>query len=154
MAYVFFYSSIAVLIVLFLVCCTLRPLRLSNIIIGLATIGYSLANDILFGDHFKLFHYINTEESTLFIVIAAVFIYPLLNILYTLFLPDKGQNIFIYTLCWIIAMIAFEYASVITKTIVFTGWKPIPWSFVTYVIAYFWIYFFYKFITNKMSDVK
>ncbi len=149
MAYIFFYSSFIILVVLFIICSTLRKPTLSNIVIGLTTVGYSLINDVLFGDQLELFHYINLEVSTIYMVLSAVMIYPILNILYTMFLPTKGKNILIYTFCWIVVMLFFEYASVITKTIIFTGWQPLPWSIVLYIVTYLWIYYFYTFLTKK-----
>ncbi len=154
MAYIFFYSSIVVVYVLFFICCIFKKPLLSNIIIGLTTIGYSLINDILLGDQLKLFHYINPEISTLYMVISAALIYPLLNITYTLFLPTKGKKVLIYTSLWIAAMLLFEYLSIIAKTIVFTGWQPVPWSFVLYVVTYVWIYFFYKLLIKKYNPTR
>jgi hypothetical protein len=135
--------------VIFCFALSIRKLRLSNIIIGITTIGYSLTNDILFGDYFKLFYYISPQESTIYMILAAVFIYPLLNILYTMFLPKNRNYGFVYTLGWILGMLIFEYFTVAVNTIVFTGWKPIPWSIVLYIVAYLWIYNFYKYLVNK-----
>jgi len=67
-----------------------------------------------------------------------------------MFLPKKHKNALVYTAGWIVALLLFEYASLLTKTIVFTGWKPFPWSIVTYIVAYAWIYFFYRFLANKI----
>jgi len=150
MAYIFFYSSIAVLLITFLICCNFRKLKLPNIIIGLTTVGYSLISDILLGDQFKLFYYINPQVSTLYMILSAVLIYAVLNIAYTMFLPKKHKNALIYTVGWIVALLLFEYASLLTKALIFTGWKPFPWSIVTYIVAYVWIYFFYSFLTKKI----
>ena len=149
MAYLFFYTSTVAALILFLIICTLRELRLENIIIGLTTVGYSLVHDVLLGDHFKLFYYIAPASSTLFMIISAGLLYPFLNMTYTMFLPGRFKHAMIYTACWILAMLMFEHASILTKTVVFTGWVPIPWSLVIYLFTYAWIYLFYRFLLKK-----
>jgi purine-cytosine permease-like protein len=151
MEYNFFYISIAIVIILFLVSVRIKGLALPSVIIGITTVGYSLINDILFGDYLKLFYYINTKELPLYAILAAIFLYPLLNIIYTLFLPKHIKAVLIYTFFWIISLIIFEYCSLLTKTIVFTGWKPVPWSGVTYIVAYLWIYFFYRYLSKRFN---
>lgn len=153
MAYVFFYLSAAVLLIIFLICCKFNKPKLPNIIIGLTTVGYSLIFDILFGDQLKLFYYINLQVSTSYMILSAVLIYSFLNVVYTMFLPKNNTNVLVYTSGWIIALLFFEYASLLTKTIVFTGWKPFPWSIVIYIVEYIWIYFFYRFLTKKYLPV-
>jgi hypothetical protein len=56
-----------------------------------------------------------------------------------LFLPDKGKKFIIYTALWIIGLIIFEYLSLIQNIVIFTGWKPIPWSLAVYAFTYLWI---------------
>lgn len=152
MAYIFFYSSIALLLALFFIISLIKRPKVPNILIGLTTVGYSLISDILFGDQLKLFYYINPLASTLYMVISAVVIYPILNVLYTMFLPCRGKKALTYTIAWIAALLLFEYGSVAAKTIVFTGWKPVPWSFVTYIVAYLWIYYFYRYLTKRVPE--
>ena len=149
MEYIFFYSSVVAMIILFLFYLSTRRLKLPYIIIGITTVGFSLINDILLGDYFNLFYYISPQKSNLYIVLAAVFIYPIVNIAYTMFLPKTSKYTLVYTIFWIIGMLIFEYFSVLSKAIVFTGWRPIPWSIVLYIIAYLWIYYFYKYLIKK-----
>ncbi|MCX7921700.1 MAG: hypothetical protein N3B21_06765 [Clostridia bacterium] len=153
MEYTAFFVSIAVVWVLFFISIYLRPLRLSNIIIGVTTVGYSLIFDIILGDTLKLYYYINPQVSTIYIVLSAVILYPLTNIVYTLFLPTGRRAVLAYTALWIAGMLIFEYITLLTRTIVFTGWRPVPWSFVTYVITYIWIYFFYRYLEGKVTKV-
>jgi hypothetical protein len=149
MAYTIFYISIIIVWIVFLTSIPFRPLRLSNFIIGITSVAYSLVYEITFGDRLKLYYYINPENSILYMLIAGIFIYPLLNIIYTLFLPFKMKSILIYTFIWIVIMLIFEYINLISKTIVFTGWKPIPWSIVTYIVTYTWVLFFYKYLSKR-----
>ena len=152
MEYKFFYGSIVALAVLFFISIRIKRLTLPCIIIGITTIGYSLVNDIFFGSYLKLFYYISIKELPLYAVLAAIFIYPLLNIIYVLFLPKNNKKVLLYTFIWIIALLLFEYSTILTKTIVFTGWRPIPWSIVTYIVAYLWVYFFYKYLSKKFMN--
>ena len=149
MEYIFFYLSIIAILIIFFICNAIRRMTLPSFIIGLTSVGYSLISDLLFGDQLKLFYYIGEKISILYMMLSALFIYSILNIIYTMFLPRNEKKVLIYTVCWIVALCIFEYASIITKTIVFTGWKPIPWSLVTYIAAYLWIYFFYRLLSKR-----
>ena len=148
MEYIFFYSSIVIILILFFFCVHFRKLSLPHIIIGLTSIGYSMLSDSTFGNVFKLFYYINPQTSNIYMIIAAIFLYPLLNMLYTMFLPE-GRRI-IYTIYWIIGLLIFEYLSLLTKTVVFTGWKMFPWSIVLYVVSYLWIYYLYIYLKTRI----
>ena len=151
MNYSFFYISAAVLWILFLLLVRSRDLRLSHIIIGITTAAISLAYDTILGEVLGLYHYINTTVSPVYLVLGGIFIYPVLNMVFVIFLPQRKRIAFAYTSGWIIAMLLFEYASLITKTVVFTGWEPFPWSFVTYVVTYAWIIPFYRYMHLKRN---
>ena len=151
MEYTFFYGSLIGLWMLFLVCCIIRKPRLSDLLIGLITIGYSVSFDTLLGEYQGLYHYINTEHSLLYSTISGIALYPLLNILYTMFLPKKKSTVLVYTVLWIAAMLLFELASLYAKTIVLTGWNIWPWSFVTYIATYAWIYPLHQHLEKRIK---
>jgi hypothetical protein len=148
--YSFYYISLIVILIIFLVCTKFRKVTLSNIIIGLVTIGYSLISDIITGDRLKLFHYISPRVSTLYMIISAVFLYSLLNILYTMFLPRTNLSALLYTAIWVIGLLIFEGLSVKTGTVVFTGWRMFPWSVMLYLVTYLWIYYFYRYLKRRV----
>jgi len=150
MAHIFFFITLVLVWIFLIISIYLRPLRLSNIIIGIAAIAYSLVFDTLLGTAVGLYHYISPRESALYTVLAAVFIYAPLDIVYTLFFPNTGKAKPVYTGLWIAAMLLFEYASVKTGTVVFTGWRPIPWSFLTYIVTYGWINLLYRYLDYNM----
>lgn len=150
MEYSFFYGFIAILWLIFSICIYFKPVKLANIIIGITTIAYSILYEMLLGEYFSLYYYIQPEKSILYIILAGVLIYPILNIIYTLFLPKKIKPVLIYTGLWIIVILIFEYATLFTKTIVFTGWIIFPWSIITYIITYLWIYLFYRYLNEKI----
>ncbi len=151
MAYLFFYVSTLVVWVLLFAVLRFKSLSRANILVGIVTALISLLYDLLLGENFKLYYYISPQYSVYYIIVSALLIYPLLNIIYTLFLPRKLKSVFLYTVGWIAAMLLFEYASVALGTIVFTGWKPIPWSIATYIFTYLWVYFLYKRSTKELS---
>lgn len=154
MAYIFFYSSAIITWVLFTAVSRKRHLDGRSLIIGFATIAFSVIFDTVFGEIFGLYHYISPGESLSYIVLAAVLIYPFLNIIYTLFLPQGTGRVLFYTAIWIAAMLLFEYSSVKAGTIVFTGWNPIPWSLVTYVAVYSFVYFLYANASKRLGNMK
>lgn len=146
MSYTFFYVSGILLIGIFFTSVYFKGLTLSIAIIGIASVAYSLTYEIILGDQLKLYHYIKPKVSTLYMVLAGIFIYPLLNMLYLLYLPKGTGSVIAYTVAWIIAMFLFEFASFATKTVVLTGWKPFPWSILTYIFTYSWINLFYSYL--------
>lgn len=149
MEYIFYYISAGVVLAAFIVSVYLKSLGFSNIVIGITTVGYTLVYEIILGDQMGLYYYLDPKVSTLYMVLSALLVYPLLNIVYTLFLPRKTRDVLAYTAAWIIAMLVFEFASVAAGTIVFTGWRPFPWSIVTYLFTYTWIYFFYRYMERS-----
>jgi len=151
MEYITFYASVIIVWIVFGISTYLRPLNFKNVVIGITTVGYSLSFDTLFGTYMGLYNYINIKESPLYIILSAIFIYPMLNMVYTMFLPDKKRAAFIYTGLWIAAMLLFEYLTLLSGTIILTGWRPMPWSIVTYVTTYLWIYFLYRNLVQKFE---
>jgi len=151
MEYGFFYGSIIILWIIFIICIHFKPATLANTIIGITTVAYSLLYETLLGEYFKLYYYIEPQKSILYIILAGLLIYPVLNIIYTMFLPAKIKPILVYTSLWTIAMLVFEYASILTKTVVFTGWQMFPWSLITYILTYLWIYLFYSYLEKRID---
>ncbi len=151
MNYLVFYLSIAVIMIVFAVIIKIKGFAINGLIIGLTTVGYSLVFDNILGCELDLFHYINNDVSNLYMVLGAVFLYPLLNILYITYLPENRRKILLYTLVWIVFMMLFEYVTILSKTIVLTGWIIFPWSIVTYIVTYSWIYILNRYVSKKCS---
>ncbi len=105
--------------------------------------------EVILGEYYGLYYYINEKDSIIYIVLAGIILYPALNIIYVLFLPKEMKKALIYTVFWMVAMVIFEYFSLVSKTIVFTGWKPIPWSIITYIATYLWVYTLYRYMSNR-----
>lgn len=116
-----------------------KKISRAHIITVLASSVYSLSFDLLPGEYLGLYHYVERSVSIPYIILTGVLLYPLLNLFYLLFLPKKSIRIIPYAAVWIAAMLAFEFITVAAGSVVFTGWKPIPWSVVTYIITYLWI---------------
>lgn len=149
MSILFFYISILLIWILFFVIIRYRPLKIGSIVVGIASALYSMVFEIYLGEYLNLYYYVTPENSVLYILTSALFIYPLLNIIYTLFLPESPKSILVYTSIWIVSMLIFEYISILTGTVVFTGWNPIPWSILTYVLTYTLVYILFRYINNK-----
>ena len=148
----FFYTSIVVLWITLSVCIYYKPLEFRNTVIGITASAFALVYDVTLGDHFGLYYYVNPQVSTTYMVLAALFIYSIIGIIYTLFLPKDYTKVLVYTTIWIVVMLLFEYVSVKTKTIVFTGWQPVPWSFVSYVVTFGWMYMFYRYMMKHRDN--
>ncbi len=151
MSYICFYVSILTVWIAFAICSRLKTIDLRHIFIGAVSAVYSLTFDILFGEYFSLYHYISPEISAIYILMAGILLYPVLNIIYILFLPAKTKPGLIYTTIWIAAMLFYEYISLKTETIFFTGWEPVPWSIITYIFTYLWLNVLYKYLNAKYS---
>ncbi|NJD02180.1 MAG: hypothetical protein FIA99_06185 [Ruminiclostridium sp.] len=146
MEYTFFWTSAVVSMLILAAAAILKGTNLPAWIIGISTVAYSTVFDIAFGVRLGLYYYITPEESTLYILLGVLFVYTPLNIVYVVFLPENLKKILIYTVIWIAAMLVFEYASILTGSIVLTGWVPMPWSIVTYAVTYTWIILFYRYL--------
>lgn len=146
MAYIFFYIYLIFIGIVLFICNYYRPLKLRHIIIGITSAAYSVAFDMIFGDWLGLYYYLDLRNSTFYMVLSGIFIYPVLNMLYTLFLPTNRAHFLTYTGMWIVGMIVFEYLSIVQKIIVFTGWKPIPLSLGVYAFTYLWVNLLYNFL--------
>jgi len=149
MEYAFFYISIAVVLLLLFISGFFRKIRFSNVLIGLLGAGYSMFFDVIFGGYLHLYYYISPQLSLFYMTVSAALIYPPLEMIYTLFLPESTGLELLYTICWIVLMLLFEAASLFTKTVVFTGWKAFPWSVVLYIITFLWINLLYRYMQKR-----
>lgn len=149
MAYIYFYGYVILIWAVLLLSIRFRPMHINHFIIGFVTIAYSLTYEILFGNWLGLYYYLDKTNSSLYIALAGILVYPLLNILYVLFLPKSRKYFLPYTVVWITAMLLFEYITVRQNIIVFTGWKPIPWSIATYAFTYLWIDLLYMYLEKR-----
>ncbi|KPU44810.1 hypothetical protein OXPF_18960 [Oxobacter pfennigii] len=154
MSIIFFYISILIIWILFFAITRNKHLDKNILIIGIASAVYSLIFEMTIGGHYGLYHYINPENSMIYLILASILIYPLLNMFYIIYLPGDKNALLKYTIVWIIAMLIFELASLYTKTIVLTGWQVMPWSILTYVFTYFWINILYKYLIKRPSSMR
>lgn len=146
MAITFFYGSIAAVWIVFLLCALKKPMTFKNIMVAIAAMGYSLLFETTFGEYAGLYHYINQSNSLFYIIVSSVLLYPVIEVIYTIFLPGKAYPAIIYTIIWIMLMLAFELLSLYTRTVVLTGWSVIPWSIVTYIFTFCWINLLYRYL--------
>lgn len=149
MATAFFYGSLAVVWVVFLFCNLKKTVGLKNIIIAIAAVGFSLVFESALGEYAGLYYYINQPDSLLYIILSGVLLYPVINMIYTMFLPEKLNSAIFYTIIWIVLMLAFELLSLYTNTIVLTGWRVVPWSILTYILTFSWINLFFRYLKKR-----
>ncbi|HYE82592.1 MAG TPA: hypothetical protein VEG39_10575 [Clostridia bacterium] len=149
MATTFFYTSIAATWIVLFICTAKRPLTFKHIMITIAAIGYSLLYEISLGEYAGLYYYINPEDSLAYLILASVLLYPVINVIYIIFLPEKAYPAAIYTAVWVAFMLLFELASIYTRTVVLTGWRVFPWSIVTYIATFVWINLFFNSLKKR-----
>ncbi|HQL36058.1 MAG TPA: hypothetical protein PLG67_05620, partial [Bacillota bacterium] len=65
------------------------------------------------------------------------------------FLPERIKPAVVYTFIWIILLLAFEILSLYARTIVFTGWRIVPWSIVTYIFTFVWVNLLFRYQKKK-----
>lgn len=154
MEYTFFNISAAFMLTLLVITSCIRKIQAAAVITGLMSIGYSLLFDVTFGDLFGLYYYISPSESTLYMVLSAVLIYQAANIVFLAFLPENPVRIVAYTSLWIAGMLLFEYFSLLTHTLVFTGWRVFPWSLMAYTATYTWLILLYRYLVRRIGIVQ
>lgn len=151
MKYVFFYSSAAVILTGLIIIACFKRVRLAEMLIAIASIAWSLTFDIVFGELIGLYQYTVSGKPLLYLLLGAVFVYTPLNIIYTVFAPAGIKRLLAYTAAWIAVMLLFEYASLLAGVLVFTGWRMIPWSVVTYIVTYLWINILHRYLVRKIQ---
>lgn len=150
MQYIYFYASIALVLILFSISAFFRPLGFRHYVIWITSISYSLIYEITFGALLKLYYYIEPQGSILYILISSIFLYPILNLLYIIYLPKTPKSVILYSVFWIIGLLLFELLSIKTRTIVLTGWAIMPWSILTYAFTLLLLYLLNNYMIDKI----
>jgi hypothetical protein len=154
MKYLLFYASVAVVWLALPYIVRRKRIEAAHIITVILSSVYSLSFDSILGEHLKMYHYISSGISIPYMVIAGVFLYPLLNLFYLIFIPEGGyKKILPYIAVWIFLMLVYEAASVAAGTVVFTGWKLLPWSVVIYIFTYSWMTLLYFYLQKRPSTL-
>jgi hypothetical protein len=151
MSYALVFISIAVIWLFLFFIAGRKNIGVPHMITAILSAVFSLSFDSILGEHFGLYHYINSNVSIPYMVISGILIYPPLNLFYLLFLPEGGYGrILPYVTVWIVVMLIYEAVSIATGTVVFTGWRPIPWSIVTYITAYAWMTLLFLYLEKRL----
>lgn len=150
----FFYISLLAVLSAFILTIYKKAPGIVEFTIGIASIAYSLAYELGLGWFGGLYYYITPSASIYYIILATIFIYTPLNVIYITFLPGTGVKAACYTLLWIVGLLIFEYLSIIAGTVVLTGWNPVPWSLITYLFTYTWINLLASYIKKKKAGLK
>ncbi len=151
MEYTFFYISVAFMLLLLVITACFRKINAAAVITGMVSVGYSAIFDTTFGDRLGLYYYISPSVSSLYYILSAVFIYLVSNIIFLVFLPENPGRLIMYTALWIAGMMLFEYASLLTRTLVFTGWRMFPWSPLAYIATYAWLILLYRYLGRRIK---
>ncbi len=150
MEYTFFWISIAAGLIIFAATVLIKGFNPALSIIAITSVAYSLIFDITLGELSGLYYYITPSWSLLYILLGALLLYTPLNLVYCAFAPADFRKHLVYTFFWIILMLVFEYFSLLTRTVVLTGWQPMPWSIVTYIVTYAWISALYRYLNPRL----
>ncbi|HNR05227.1 MAG TPA: hypothetical protein PKU88_01030 [Bacillota bacterium] len=149
MALACFYGAIAAAWIIFLICALKKSISFKHIMVAIAGMGFSLLYETALGEYAGLYHYINQSDSLLYIIISGVFLYPVIEMLYALFLPERIKPAIVYTVICIMLLLVFEILSLYTRTIVFTGWRIVPWSIATYILTFVWVNLLFRYLKKK-----
>lgn len=149
MAIACFYGSIAIVWIISLICALKKGITFKHIMVAIAGMGYSLLYETALGEYAGLYYYIKQTDSLFYIIISGVFLYPAIEMIYVMFLPEKIKPAIMYTIIWIVLLLAFELLSLYTRTIVFTGWRIVPWSIVTYILTFIWVNLLFRYLKKR-----
>lgn len=150
MATGFYYGVLLVVWIVFLFAIRVRPLKLRHLFLWISYSLYTLSLEIILGIFLHLYYYSSQEESLFYVLISSLLLYPVMVVLYSLYLPPK--KVLWYTVGWILVLQVLEVITINTGTIVLTGWKIIPWSPVTYSITYLFVYLLDGFLKKNIRD--
>lgn len=146
----FYYGSILITWIVLFFALKKRTFKLRHLFLWITYSLYSLTYEMLFGVILHLYYYITPETSAAYIIVASLLLYPVMIILYSLFLPRK--KVLWYTMGWILLFQMLELLSIYTRTVVLIGWEIIPWSPVTYLLTYLFVYWFDGILQKKIKD--
>lgn len=151
MAHTAFNIIAAFILLLFIIAACFKKITPAAVITDLIYVGYSLVFEIILGDRLGLYYYISPAESTLYMILSVILIYIPINLIYLAFLPEKPGGIVVYTVFWIVGMLLFEYVSLVTDIVVFTGWRILPWSILTYIATYLLLNLLYRYLDRRLA---
>lgn len=149
---IFFYGSILLVWIVFIVVTGRKQFLFRHLIIWITYSLYSLTYEIIFGVILQLYYYIIPEDSIVYILLSSLVFYPVKIVLYIFFLPE-GRRAIWYTAVWTLALLAVEIISVFTKTIVFTGWEIMPWSLITYIATFALVSLYDRYLRKTAGDI-
>jgi len=147
----FFYGLIVATMAIFVIVSGKKQFNMRHVFLMISYSLYNLVFELIFGEILDMYYYIDKAHSLIYIIIASVFLYPLLAVLYIFFLPGKAKNIW-YTAGSIILMLILELVSLQAGTIVLTGWRVIPWSVVTYIVSFYMLNIYNNFLLRVLPD--
>lgn len=136
-----------------------RLIRLSarfTFIVYLLAVAFGLTFEIGLGIQLELFHYYNVKDSPYWILIMALFFYPIYHIVYIALLAPSltVRRWLLHTVLWIGFMLVFEYVTICLDVVVLTGWAIWPWSLLTYVSVYVLDTLLYLWMRPALQTVK
>ena len=148
----FFYGIMLAQWLVFLLTLGRKPFRLRHLILLTVYGLYTLTFDCVFGEVLKLYYYIHPMDSLAYILQASILKYPITTGLYVFYLP-QGRKVVWYTAGWIVFLLLLELLSFATKTIVLTGWNVVPWSIITYVVSFLFIYLVNAYLKRTLGEM-
>jgi len=89
----FFYGLIVATMAIFVISSGKQRFNMRHVFLMISYSLYNLVFELIFGEILDMYYYIDKAHSLIYIIIASVFLYPLLAVLYIFFLPGKAKNI-------------------------------------------------------------
>ncbi|WP_237266829.1 hypothetical protein [Thermoclostridium stercorarium] len=146
----FFYASIVALLVIFFITVMKKKFTVRHMVLMLGYGLYNLIFELIFGEILGLYYYIEKGHSLVYTIIASLFLYPVIAILYVFYLPERKKVV--YTAGFTVAALIMEIFSLYSQTIVLTGWRILPWSVISYMVSFYLINLFNSFLLRVLPE--
>jgi len=142
---------VGVFMAIALVAISIRKLTFIDSLVIVMVIALSLGSDMLLCKQFQMYHIVSVDYKGWYSFWSGLLVYPSLAITFIKFAPKSNYAVAFYVTFWSLALTLFEIFIVVPyKISVYAKWQIIPWSPITYFVAFTLIYTYHKFLEQRM----
>jgi hypothetical protein len=149
--YVPYWTMVAVFMVMALVAISIHKLTFVDSLVIVMVIALSMGSDMLLCKQFQMYYIVSIDYRGWYSFWSSIMVFPSLAITFIKFAPRSNFAVAFYVIFWTLALTLFEMFIVVPYRIsVYPKWQIIPWSPITYLVAFTVIYAYHKFLEKRI----
>jgi len=150
--YIPYWTMVAVFIVIALVAISIHKITFIDSLVIVMVIALSMGSDMLLCKQFHMYYIVSIDYRGWYSFWSGILVFPSLAITFLKFVPRSNYAVAFYVTLWTFALTLFEIFIVVPYRIsVYPKWQIIPWSPITYLVAFTVIYFYHKFLEKRIA---